>query len=122
MKSADWLALVSVLLSAYVARRYHSAREDLLRFRQSSLNNTRDSLPNVLVFNRVAKVGSQTLWLLLDRLAARNKFLSFADTAEAKAGRGHGENTFLPESKERWQYYEYLRNQVRQFCIFFRVL
>lgn len=40
----------------------------------NALNNTRKSPKDILFFNRVPKVGSQTFMEMLRRLSARNKF------------------------------------------------
>ncbi len=110
LKTADWLALAAVLLASWTLRDYLAARReaaaDLL-----ALNNTATSLPDVLVFNRVPKVGSQTLWTLLDRLAGGNGFVSCSDSPEAKKNRGHRENNFLPGAEERRAYFDLLFNR-----------
>lgn len=47
-----------------------------------SLNNTRRAENQIVVFNRVPKVGSQTFMELLRRLAIRNNFRFHRDTVQ----------------------------------------
>ena len=47
-----------------------------------ALNNTRRAEKQILVFNRVPKVGSQTFMELLQRLSVRNNFVFHKDTAQ----------------------------------------
>jgi len=46
----------------------------------NSLNNTRLAESQILIFNRVPKVGSQMIAQLLHKLAARNNFTGYKDT------------------------------------------
>ena len=114
MRVSDWLAVASALAAAWSCRRYLAAREAVVTYRLNHLNNTANAtVPGLLVFNRVPKVGSQTLWMLLDKLSARNGFGSFSDSAEAKKARGNSENNYLPAPSERKGYYDLLANRSR---------
>lgn len=59
------------------------------------LNNTHDANQSFVIFNRVPKAGSETLWSLLDKLAKRNNFTSYSDDQQLKKKRGY-ENTLMP--------------------------
>ncbi|CAB4055297.1 UST [Lepeophtheirus salmonis] len=64
------------------------------------LNITPSLQEDILLFNRVPKVGSQTVWGIIDKLARLNNFNSTIDNLKLKALRG-GENVYLttPEQK-----------------------
>ena len=51
----------------------------LQTFNSDELNNTRKADREVLFFNRVPKVGSQSMMALIDALSNRNNFTVYAD-------------------------------------------
>lgn len=63
------------------------------------LNNTHDANQSFVIFNRVPKAGSETLWSLLDKLGKINNFTSYSDDQQLKKNRGF-ENTLMPPSEQ----------------------
>ncbi len=103
-------------------------KEDFRHFAFEHLNNTKHADQGILIFNRyrydklsykklkmsnscfpyrVPKVGSETVWSLIDFLARRNNFSSYSDNMLAKRERG-GENTLLDTYEKRKAYYDLL--------------
>ena len=64
---------------------------DLVRFELN--NSVRADDQDLLMFNRVPKVGSQTMLRLLELLSKRNNFIAYKDSFENV--RKNGENTFV---------------------------
>ena len=75
-----------------------------LALEKVTLNNTRKAEANLVFFNRVPKVGSQTMISLLQRMQQFNNFTHFTDSAELKAQ--FGEKTTLRSVEEKRQYCE----------------
>ena len=70
--------------------------------------------PHLLsVPSRVPKVGSETIWKLLDLLAQQNGFHSYSDSMEVKSQRG-GENNYLPGLPSRRAYFDMLNEKAER--------
>jgi hypothetical protein len=103
----DLLACSIAVLLGLSYQRYLSVRSELGQFRITNLNNTANADQEGLIFNRVPKVGSETIWSLIDRLAFKNGFNSFSDSMEVKNQRG-GENNYLATREQRESYVKIL--------------
>ena len=108
-KDKKWniLSVLSAILAAYFLQNYSDLKRHLV-LESGALNNTQYANQSFLIFNRVPKAGSETLWGLLDILSKQNGFISYSDSAEVKQQRG-AENTFL-NHEQRKSYVEMLRD------------
>ena len=106
-KKWDIFSILCAILAAYFLQNYADLKRHLA-LESGALNNTQYANQSFLIFNRVPKAGSETLWGLLDILAKQNGFISYSDSAEVKQQRG-AENTFL-NYDQRKTYVEMLRN------------
>ena len=64
----------------------------------NTLNNTKNANQGILIYNRVPKTGSKSMWNLLEQLQTENNFQSLA---EADGGKGQPETqimTFLEKA------------------------
>ena len=77
------LSGVAPLLLALYWARYQNAEVSLAGL---DLNSTwvRHCDPNVLIFNRTPKTGSQTVWNLIDKLGVRNNFKRFTKLKDSE--------------------------------------
>ena len=73
-----------------------------LTIESTSLNNTRLAETDLVFFNRVPKVGSQTLISLLRRMQIVNNYTHYVDDPDLK--QKHGERTLLRSKNEKIQY------------------
>ena len=79
-----------------------------LEFEVAKLNNTRKAETDKLFFNRVPKVGSQTIISLLRRMQNINNFTHFTDNQEIK--NKQGEKTTLHTLSEKQIYCNMFRD------------
>eukprot|EP00095_Tigriopus_kingsejongensis_P010557 snap_masked-scaffold421_size176100-processed-gene-0.2 protein:Tk10557 transcript:snap_masked-scaffold421_size176100-processed-gene-0.2-mRNA-1 annotation:"heparan sulfate 2-o-sulfotransferase pipe" len=89
--------LIACLALVLVAKLYYDQTLLLteLKFARQSLNVTPNADKEVLFFNRVPKVGSQTVMGLLKALSAQNNFTHYVDDEKIK--KAAGEKTVLPQ-------------------------
>ncbi len=90
--------LASLALSAHLALRAAELRAQLA-FEAAALNNSRGARHELVIFNRVPKVGSQTIKSLLHALQYRNNFTHVVDREDIKATRG--ELTIISHAEQR---------------------
>ena len=84
----------NINILGYTLRSELTALEESLEAVRSELNNT-GRAPNqeLLIFNRVPKVGSQTILTLLNKLSWRNNFTAYKD--DDQVVRQFGETTVV---------------------------
>ena len=89
----DLITVICALIIGFQFSDYRNLKETILN-EAKLLNNTQFANQSFIVFNRVPKAGSETLWTLLDRLQKINSFNSYSDNREVKRQRGT-ENTYV---------------------------
>lgn len=92
--------VVSALAIGLCAKLYwdHQILNTELSFLRQSLNVTPNAHKDVLFFNRVPKVGSQTVMGLLKALSIDNNFTHYVDDDKIK--QTAGEKTILPKTEQ----------------------
>ena len=93
----DVIIMLSISLTAFIFQDYTKLRNQL-KSEAQILNNTEKANQTFVIFNRVPKAGTNTLWELLDAISKRQnfKFTSLGDSALLKDKRG--ENTIMYQS------------------------
>ena len=114
-RSLDLLIIVCAALTGYFLQNYSNLKRSL-DLESGALNNTKYANQSFLIFNRVPKAGSETLWGLLDILANHNGFQSYSDSAEVKNQRG-SENCYLRAYEDRKSYVKMMRDEEVRFTI-----
>jgi hypothetical protein len=102
----DVIIVISAIISGLLLSDYTILNSSLTN-QANNLNNTKFNNQSVLIFNRVPKVGSETIWALIDQLAKVNNFSSYSDSNIAKQER-KAENTFMTQKHERETYVKML--------------
>ena len=92
------IILISIVPIGYLLFSTASLSFDL-ESEVQNLNNSRKAVKNVLFFNRVPKVGSQTIMNLLAVLGERNHFQHYVDNPQMK--KDLGERTNLEPTSQR---------------------
>ena len=72
----DYITIICALVIAFLLSDYTKLKENISN-EAKLLNNTQHANQSFIIFNRVPKAGSETLWGLLDRLQFGNKFSSY---------------------------------------------
>ena len=84
----------NINILGYTLRSELTALEESFETVRSELNNTgRATNQELLIFNRVPKVGSQTILTLLNKLSWRNNFTAYKD--DDQVVRQFGETTVV---------------------------
>jgi len=96
----DCITIICALVIAFLLSDYTKLKENISN-EAKLLNNTQHANQSFIIFNRVPKAGSETLWGLLDRLQYGNNFSSYSDSQEAKRIRGN-ENTLLDSDSRKY--------------------
>ncbi len=97
---SDVVSLVCIVISAVIFSRTEQQKAELKAIR-SELNVTSQCNQEVLIFNRVPKVGSQTMNHLIADLRARNNFTGFTSMDGMPESMLGGETVFLPQKEMR---------------------
>ena len=105
----DVIFVISCGLAAFLLQDYAKLKGHL-QSKASLLNNTAKANQSFMIFNRVPKAGTNTLWEVIDAVAINqnNSFKSLGDSAKLKEARG--ENTFMFEEHVRKTYVEMFEN------------
>ena len=105
----DVIFVISCGLAALLFQDYIKLKVSL-KSKASSLNNTAKANQTFMIFNRVPKAGTNTLWEVIDTVAFKQNqsFKSLGDSSKLKDARG--ENTFMFEESERKHYVEMLES------------
>ena len=114
-RSLDLLIILCAAFIGYFLQNYSNLKRSL-DLESGALNNTKYANQSFLIFNRVPKAGSETLWGLLDILANHNGFQSYSDSAEVKNQRG-SENCYLSAYEDRKSYVKMMRDEEVRFAI-----
>ena len=88
-----------ILLAQYIIQINQQKSE--LRSLRASLNITPNCQQDILIFNRVPKVGSQTINQLIGELRARNNFTGFTSLEGMPENLNGGETIRLPRKEMR---------------------
>lgn len=72
----DYISIICALVIAFLLSDYTKLKENISN-EAKLLNNTQHANQSFIIFNRVPKAGSETLWGLLDRLQYGNNFSSY---------------------------------------------
>ena len=105
----DVIFVISCGLATYLFQDYAKLKANL-QSKASLLNNTAKANQSFMIFNRVPKAGTNTLWEVIDVVAINQNhtFKSLGDSGKLKEARG--ENTFMFEENERKTYVEMLES------------
>ena len=105
----DVIFVISCGLATYLFQDYTKLKANL-QSKASLLNNTAKANQSFMIFNRVPKAGTNTLWEVIDVVAINQNhtFKSLGDSGKLKEARG--ENTFMFEENERKTYVEMLES------------
>ena len=98
LRPCHLLTIIGIILLSYLSCQKFQIQSELA-FEIQRLNNTPLADKNILFFNRVPKVGSQTIMNLLKVLGKRNGFEHYVDSEEVK--NKAGEITVLAEAGRR---------------------
>ena len=105
----DVIFVISCGLATFLFQDYAKLKAKL-QSKASLLNNTAKANQSFMIFNRVPKAGTNTLWEVIDVVAINQNhtFKSLGDSGKLKEARG--ENTFMFEENERKTYVEMLES------------
>ena len=105
----DVIFVISCGLTTFLFQDYAKLKAKL-QSKASLLNNTAKANQSFMIFNRVPKAGTNTLWEVIDVVAINQNhtFKSLGDSGKLKEARG--ENTFMFEENERKTYVEMLES------------
>ena len=82
ISAIDYLALLCLVLVTWLLC-YQTRLQSEISLEANELNNTKYANQSFLIFNRVPKAGSETLWSLIDKLAKRNNFQRYGTPCPA---------------------------------------
>lgn len=97
---ANIVSATCLAFCAYYFNQVLSVRQALTRVRHE-LNITEQGNPDILIFNRVPKVGSQTIMNLIGYLRAANDFDAFTSLDNMPLYSADSETVFLPDAPFR---------------------
>merc|ERR1712038_1418123 len=83
LNTIDVVAIIGIVLTCWLMLDYVRIQSDIEK-EADSLNNTKFANQSLMIFNRVPKAGTETLWGLIDVLAYLNNFTVFQDNADLK--------------------------------------
>lgn len=98
LKISDILTFCCLICVSVLFQDYQDLEKNM-KNEGNLLNNSLSLNESFIIFNRVPKAGSETLWKMLDILGANNHFKVYADDPEMKNQRG--ENTFIQKKEEQ---------------------